>query len=157
MAGKYDLGMLELGNCRIINSSPPQLLHSDPANDLQVFMHTIQVDRGLPWPQIEKVTSSSSPLPHLSFGQVRVEATLDHSIGIDEQIAQERREGGLSPRTSSRDCIVSPGYYRTKREGQGDSYVIFAMEKSFNYQVSRTHSFFPAPHLLAVMVELPSD
>lgn len=45
-------------------------------------------------------------------------------------------------RRSINDRIVVPGYYRTRSDWQGTSYVIFAMEKSFNYQVtSSIHSF----------------
>jgi hypothetical protein len=163
MAGKYDLGLLELGNSRIIKSPPPQLLHSDPAKNLQVSLHTIQVDRGLLWQEIEKVTHpallySAFVTPYLwsLFAQVRAESTLDHSMGMDELSAQKKRENGLTPRTSHRDRIVCPGYYQTKRGGSGaETYVIFAMEKSFNYQVPIPPSSPRLPHQASS--ELPRD
>jgi hypothetical protein len=55
VAGKYDLGMMEFGNSRILDISTPQLLHQ--TNETEISYRCVRVDRGLSWEQIEKVSS----------------------------------------------------------------------------------------------------
>jgi hypothetical protein len=55
MAGKYDQGMLEFGNSRILRASKPQLLHRDATHGFDISHQTLLVDRGLSWEDIEKV------------------------------------------------------------------------------------------------------
>lgn len=57
MKGTYDHGMLELVNCHILPAvKPPEVLHIDPIDhEKKLFLHVVQVDRGLAWEKVEKV------------------------------------------------------------------------------------------------------
>ena len=114
--GTYDTGVKELTGGRVYENKTPEIVYSTSsssgAGKMTTLLHEINVDRGIPWSEIEVI--------HNTTTQQEDELENDKSATA---VVKKKSKNFLNVK------LVTPGFYRTIRGFRGSHFVIYAREK----------------------------
>lgn len=115
--GTYDTGVKELAGGHVYERTQPEVLYR--TETMQTLLHTIEVDRGIPWSDIEVVANT-----------IKQE---QKEVGDRKQEEKQEQAQHLGSRHKnvkiSTVKFVTPGFYLSKRGFQGMHFIIYAQEK----------------------------
>lgn len=127
--GTYDTGVKELIGGRVYEKTRPEVVYE--ANQMQTLLHTIEVDRGIAWPEILLIYDTTAQ-----------QQTENQKQPGQEQKLQDFQK---KSRKISSVKLVKSGFYLSKRGFQGRHFIIYAKEKDdvFEFQTSNIICYRP--------------
>jgi hypothetical protein len=122
--GTYDTGVKELIGGRVYEENPPEVVYSAEVasgiGEMNTLLHTIDVDRGISWPEIELVYNTTEQQQQEKAKQAAGEGVKKPS----KQGFQDRKAVKIS-----KVKLAKAGFYLSKRGFQGMHFIIYAKEK----------------------------
>ena len=109
--GTYDTGVKELTGRRVYEANPPEVVYSSDsgsgAGEMKTLLHSINVDRGIPWNDIEEIYKTNK--------------NASDEVEPPSAVLKSRRKSNVK--------LIEPGFYISKRGFRGMHFTIYAKEK----------------------------